>query len=342
MGADPRFFERLGPVTARDIAARIGARLVRGGDAPVLDVATLDKAASGDLCYFASSKRTGRPGADSVVIVFENAGLDEFEACAAILMHPSPRAAYARAAPHLIRLRQPGEASLISASARIDGSARIGPGAIIGPDAHIGANCEIGAGSVIGPGVEIGAGTRIGMRAVIMCALIGADCDIYSGAVVGEAGFGLAYDDDGLVNAPHLGRVIIEDEVTLGANSTIDRGMFGDTRLRRGCRIDNLCHIAHNVDVGECTVMAAFAGISGSVIIGDGAQFGGRVGIADHMTIGPGARLAANAAVMTDVPGGETWAGAPAQPIRDFMRATAWLRRESTRRGKSGGGKDGS
>ena len=126
-------------------------------------------------------------------------------------------------------------------------------------------------------------------------------------------------------------RVVIEDEVTLGANVTIDRGMFADTRLKTGCRIDNLSHIAHNTVIGEYAVMAAFAGISGSVTIGRGAQLGGRVGIADHLEIGEGARLAADAAIMRSVPSGEMWAGSPAQPMREFMRETAWVRRESAR-----------
>jgi UDP-3-O-[3-hydroxymyristoyl] glucosamine N-acyltransferase len=147
--------------------------------------------------------------------------------------------------------------------------------------------------------------------------------------VVGEAGFGLAYEAGAIVTLPHLGRVIVEDEVTIGANSTIDRGMLRDTVLGQGSRIDNLCHVAHNVTLGRHVVMAAFAGISGSVDVGAGAQFGGRVGIADHLSIGAGARLAADAAVMRDVPAGETWAGSPAQPLKSFMREVAWLRRQS-------------
>jgi len=181
----------------------------------------------------------------------------------------------------------------------------------------------------------IGAHTRIGVRASVQCALIGARCEISSGAIVGEAGFGLAYEEGEVFTMPHLGRVVIEDEVTLGANTTIDRGMLTDTHLGKGTRIDNLCHIGHNVDVGAYAVMAAFAGISGSTVIGAGARFGGRVGVADHFKIGEGARLAADAAVMKDVPSGETWAGSPAQPIQSFMRETAWLRRTVARESKS-------
>ena len=188
---------------------------------------------------------------------------------------------------------------------------------------------------MIGPGVVVGARTRIGAGAVIHFAEIGAACEIAAGAVIGESGFGLAYHEGEIVSLPHVGRVVLEDAVTLGANVTVDRGMFDDTRLKAGCRIDNLCHIGHNVVVGEQAVMAAFAGVSGSVSIGAGAQFGGRVGVADHLTIGAGARLAADAAVMRDVPEGETWAGSPAQPIQRFMRETAWVRREAGRRSRT-------
>lgn len=332
MGADPRFFERLGPLTAGDLAARIGARLEGNADAPAADVAEPAAAAAGALVFLA--KAPAEPvSAPGVVVIAPEAAAARVNA-AAILIHEAPRAAFARAAALLVGLRLHHGPELIADSASIDPSAHISPGAVIGPDAVIGAHATIGQGAIIGPGVVIGAHTRIGARAIIQCSLIGQHCDISAGAVVGEAGFGLAYEAGAIVTLPHLGRVIIEDEVTIGANSTIDRGMLRDTVLGRGCRIDNLCHIGHNVTLGHRVVMAAFAGISGSVDIGAGAQFGGRVGIADHLKIGAGARLAADAAVMRDVPAGETWAGSPAQPLKSFMRETAWLRRQSGRKAK--------
>lgn len=332
MGADPRFFERLGPLTAGELAARIGARCDGDASTPVSDVAEPAGAPQGALVFLTRIpvEPVSAPG---VVVIAPEAAAGLIEA-SAILIHEAPRAAFARAAALLLTLRLHDGPELIAASAQINATARMAPGVIIGPDAQIGAHAKIGPGAVIGPGVVIGEHTRIGARAAIQCAVVGERCEISAGAVVGEAGFGLAYEGEAVLTVPHLGRVLIEDEVTIGANSTIDRGMLRDTVLGRGCRIDNLCHIAHNVRVGDHTVMAGFAGVSGSVEIGPRALLGGRVGIADHLKIGAGARLAADAAVMNDVPAGQHWAGSPAQPMRHFMREVAWLRRQVARKPK--------
>jgi UDP-3-O-[3-hydroxymyristoyl] glucosamine N-acyltransferase len=124
----------------------------------------------------------------------------------------------------------------------------------------------------------------------------------------------------------------MQNGVSLGANSCVDRGLFDDTVIGEGTHIDNLCHIGHNCRIGSQVVMAAFAGVSGSSEVGDGVQFGGRVGLKDHVRVGTGARIAAGAAVLSDVPGGETWAGYPAKPIRAWMRELAWLGRAAQKR----------
>jgi len=334
MAADPRFFERLGPLRAADIAALIGADLIGDGDVSVWDVAAPDSAQAGDLVFLAGKAPPKAPPKHGVAIVPRADWASALPHCAAVLVHRVPRAGFAQAAARLLSPRFHEGEALIHPEAQIDETARLAPGVMVGPDAVIAAGVRIEAGAVIGPGVVIGADARIGVRASVQCATIGARCEISAGAVVGEAGFGLAYEAGEVFTVPHLGRVIVEDEATLGANATVDRGMLSDTRIGKGARIDNLCHIGHNVDVGEYAVMAAFAGISGSTIIGAGAQFGGRVGVADHLKIGAGARLAADAAVMKDVPPGETWAGSPAQPLKSFMRETAWLRRAVARKGK--------
>jgi UDP-3-O-[3-hydroxymyristoyl] glucosamine N-acyltransferase len=133
----------------------------------------------------------------------------------------------------------------------------------------------------------------------------------------------------GAEDAPHYGRVILQDHVTVGANSCIDRGVFDDTIVGERTKIDNLCQIAHNVVLGRSVLVAAFGGISGSVQVGDGAMLGGRVGIADHVKVGEGVSLAASAGLFRDIEAGETWGGTPAKPIRQWMREVAWLQKNA-------------
>jgi UDP-3-O-[3-hydroxymyristoyl] glucosamine N-acyltransferase len=209
---------------------------------------------------------------------------------------------------------------------------------VIGPGARIGADTVVGANAVIGPGVAIGRRCRIGAGAVVGFALVGDNVSIHAGAVIGEPGFGVAPAGNGVVDVPQLGRVILQDGVTVGACSCIDRGAWDDTVVGENTKIDNLVQIAHNVRIGQNCVLAAHTGISGSVIIGDGAMFGGRAGVTDHRQVGAGARIAAAAAVMRDVPAGETWAGEPARPLRSWLRESAWLSRAANRGLKGTGG----
>jgi UDP-3-O-[3-hydroxymyristoyl] glucosamine N-acyltransferase len=216
--------------------------------------------------------------------------------------------------------------------AELEPGVTVSGGAVIGPGARIGAGTTLGANAVVGPGVAIGRRCSIGPNAVIGFALVGDRVTIHAGAVIGEPGFGVSPGKGGMMDVPQLGRVILQDGVTVGACSCIDRGAWDDTVVGENTKIDNLVQIAHNVRIGRNCLLAAFTGISGSVVIGDGAMFGGRAGVADHLQVGAGAKIGAAAAVMRDVPPGETWAGQPARPLRNWLRETAWLGRAAGRK----------
>ena len=165
--------------------------------------------------------------------------------------------------------------------------------------------------------------SNIGSHTTLECCIIGEHCTIKPGARIGTSGFGMDADENGIIDLPHFGRVIVGDRVSIGAQTTIDRGQLGDTIIGDDVKIDNLVQIAHNVTIGAGSMIAGLVGISGSCVIGQGVLMGGSVGLADHITVGDGARLAARAGVMHNVPAGETWSGIPAVPIRDHMRMIA-------------------
>jgi UDP-3-O-[3-hydroxymyristoyl] glucosamine N-acyltransferase len=329
---DAKFYQALGPVAAETLAA--GSPVLGDRTQAVASVAPFGSAQADGLSYRDGRPKGPLPPLRGCVVAQEALAPSLLEAGAeAVIIAPAPRAAFARMLGMLFRQRawmDDGPAPVIEAEAKVSPHAilssgcMIGAGAIIAPLAVIGPGCAIGRGSIIGPHVSI------------QCALIGDGVTIGPGAVIGERGFGVAGDAGGLVDMPHLGRVIIQDRVSIGAGTTVDRGMLDDTVIGEDSKIDNLCQIAHNVRVGRRVVVAAFGGISGSTIVEDGARLGGRVGIADHRHIGEKAELAAGSAVMHDVPAGEMWGGYPAQPARTWMRQAAWLRKQAQR--KSDGG----
>lgn len=193
--------------------------------------------------------------------------------------------------------------------------AKIHPSAVLHPGVVVGPNVEVGAESVLFPNVVLYPGTKIGARV-----------RIHAGAVIGGDGFRYHPTATGPLKVPHVAGVVIGDDAEIGANTTIDRGLFVDTRIGKGTKIDNLVQIGHNCDIGDFVVIVSQTGLSGSVTVGSGAILAGQVGVADHRSIGAGARLGARSAVHTDVPAGETWLGEPARPSREAMRVYASLK----------------
>jgi UDP-3-O-[3-hydroxymyristoyl] glucosamine N-acyltransferase len=335
-----RFFPPSSAPTLAEVAGWSGAELASKDDAKLVvnDVAALDQAGPGDLTFLDNSKyldafRATRARAALVARRFAGAA----PASCALLIAREPYHAMAkvmaRLYPSAVRPGSTFDQAGVSTAAHVHPRARlepgvvVDPGAVIGRDAEIGAGTVIGANAVIGPGVRIGRNGSIGATTTIAAALIGDRVVIHPGAHIGQDGFGFALGARGHLKVPQIGRVIIQDDVEIGAGVTIDRGANRDTVIGEGAKIDNLVQIGHNVIVGRHAVLVSQSGVSGSSVIGDFVALGGQAGIAGHLNIGAGAQVGAAAGVMTDIPAGERWAGAPAKPVREFFREVAVVKK---------------
>lgn len=326
MPIDQRFYDFKGPQSLRALLSMAEIVCDTPGDAEISGLAPAGSAGAGDLCFIeGNTKQAGSTNPEATACFIKEDAKDGLPDGIIPLIVQRPRHAHKLAGEALYSLKTwladgPEPA--------IHETAQVAPSAFIGKGAAIGEGALIGPGAAIGPGVQIGARTSVGANVSILCALIGNDVKIHSGVSIGEAGFGVTGGPDGSEDVPQWGRVIIQDHVTIGANSCIDRGAFDDTIIGERTKIDNLVQIAHNVVIGRNVTMASFTGISGTAMIGDGVVMGGQVGIADHIKIGAGAQLAASAGIMRDVPPGETWAGVPAKPIRQYFREVTWIQKQ--------------
>jgi UDP-3-O-[3-hydroxymyristoyl] glucosamine N-acyltransferase len=328
---DPRFFETLAPLSVADLAALTGGEVVRDCGQTIRRVAPLGSATEDAVGFMGDRKFAAALQASAAGCVFVPASsVEAAPEHASVIVSRTPQAAWAAASTALY---QPIALAQAAGGWAEDDSVVLEPGVVVGQGASIGRGTRVGANSVIGPGVQIGRDCQIGPNVTVGFALIGDRVKLYAGVRIGEAGFGAAGGASGAVDIPQLGRVILQDGVTVGANTCIDRGAFDDTVIGENTKIDNLVMIAHNCVIGRNCLIAGHAGISGSVIVGDGVIFGGKAGIGDHITIGVGARVAAGAGVLADVPAGETWSGYPAKPIRQFLRETVWVSRQAGRKG---------
>lgn len=332
MPVDQRFFEPLTSLTLGEIADLTSADLRGDRTLSVNGLAAYLDAQAGDVCF-----HTARKASQISEETFASACFIGADACAALqdrtvaLVSKTPRLDFIKTTHALYRLRDWADEG---AEPIIHETANISPGAVICSGAVIGEGSRVGPNAVIGPGVQIGRDTMVGPNASIRCALVGDNVNILSGARIGEVGFGVTHDEDGAVDVPQLGRVIIQDHALIGANTCIDRGAFDDTIIGERTKIDNLVQIGHGVVLGRSVLVASLTGISGSVKMGDNVVMGGQVGIADHVTIGSNVQLAAAAGVLRDIPDGERWGGTPAKPLNQFLREIAWVQREAAARKK--------
>ncbi|MFZ4125493.1 MAG: UDP-3-O-(3-hydroxymyristoyl)glucosamine N-acyltransferase [Rickettsiales bacterium] len=343
---DARFFVNHGPFTVADLAAAAGAELFSKDKSAhsLSDVAPLDRATPQDISFFDNTKYIeqflhSEAGACFVRPKFT----EQAPQSMALLITDDPYRCYAMVAQKFYPNDVKNAAS-IATTAVIDPTATIGKdviimaGAVIGANVVIGDGTRIGANCVIHDGVQIGKDCQIGALSSFSHCIIADRVLIHRGVHIGQDGFGFALGRDGHIKVPQLGRVIIENDVEIGAGTTIDRGTGPDTVIGEGTKIDNLVQIGHNVQIGRRAVVVAQCGISGSTRIGDGVVLGGQVGLSGHIKIGHGAKIAAKSGIIGDIPAGASYGGYPAVPVQEWHRQTIAISRlVKSKRGSNDG-----
>jgi UDP-3-O-[3-hydroxymyristoyl] glucosamine N-acyltransferase len=331
--ADPRFYDNLGPFPLLQLCEKLETPLpaAADGSASVCDLASLGAAGRGTLSFFADGRAAaefGRTGAEFCLtplalgravpppdtVLIPCVSVQHAFAAAARLFYPQPDLATWR------------QDEAIHPSAQIGENVALAPGVVIGPGVQIGGGTRIGPNAVLGRGVAVGRNCEIGANVTVTHALIGDRVLILPGAQIGSPGFGFANANAdagiGHTRIPQLGRVIVQDDVEIGACTTVDRGALNDTVIGEGSKLDNLVQVGHNVRIGRHCIVVSQVGISGSSTLGDFVTIGGQVGVSDHCRIGDGARIAGRTAMIIgqEVEGGKDYAGVPAKPLMDWIR----------------------
>lgn len=343
--SEPVFFPRVATLTLGEVATLAGVAVPEGFDPAMLleGVAPLETAGPGDLAYMDNAKYgDALAGTLASACLVSRRFAARVPAGVAALVTGEPYRIYAQVlARYFPAAMRPGSffgatgispGSFVHPSARLESGVTVDPGAVIGPHAEIGSGTVVGAHAVIGPHVRIGRNCSVAPQVTIQAALIGNRVIIHPGVRIGQDGFGFAMGLQGHAKVPQIGRVIIQDDVEIGANTTIDRGASRDTVVGEGTKIDNLVQIGHNVVIGRHAVIVAQVGISGSTTLEDYVAIGGQSGVIGHVRIGTGAQIAASSNVATDVPPGARWGGTPAKPVRDWFREVTVLKRLASRR----------
>lgn len=303
----------------------------------IMNVAPLDRASPADIAFFDNKRFVDAAAKTHAGVCLTNAALaKELPARVTALTVREPYRAFVLVAralfPQSLRpssLAKPGATAgaHVHPSARLEIDVTVEPGAVIGAHAEIGSGTVIGATAVVGAEVRIGRDCAIGSGAVVTNALIGDRVIIHPGCKIGQDGFGFVMSGSGHLKVPQVGRVIIQDNVEIGAGTTVDRGAIRDTVIGEGTKIDNLVQVGHNVSIGRHCVIVAQTGISGSSTLEDFVVLGARAGVNNNVTIGEGAQLAAISNVNSNVPAGARWGGTPAKPVKQWFREIMALER---------------
>lgn len=320
-------------LTLDQIADLVGGRRIGRDDIKIAGVASLERAGSGDLSFLVSARYLPyfeRSEAGAVLVTGELADLASGPPNRIVVS--DPHRAAVKILVEMFREREPRwgihPTAIVQRGARWDGRVALGPHSVLGEEAVLGADCVIQAGATVEAGATLGDGCRVGSQATVCSGTeLGDRVRLKPGARVGTPGFAFVESRGEHSHVPHVGGCRVEDDVEIGANSTIDRGSIGDTVIGAGTKIDNLVQVAHNVRIGKRCIVMAQVGLAGSTVVEDDVMLAGQAGLAGHLTVGCGARVAAQAGVIGDVPAGSTVSGYPARPHREVLRQAAALRR---------------